>query len=116
MKKSPGWTYILLEGYCFFHLYSNKKKTKVYLLPDKDIFKEPKEEKIIKNEMYLPKNKLKRPKGCPGHPCYWCLERHCRFFSCAQGEFHQMTNKMLKFYRERDRKWEQTLEKKKSRN
>lgn len=112
MKTDPGWTYILLEGYCFFNLYSSKKKTSFYTFPDNDFSKKPVKGKPVKNQFYLPKSKLKPPKGCPGHPRFECLNLDCRFFNYCEGDFHKMPHKMFTWYRERDRRYEQSRKKK----
>lgn len=104
MKKNPGWAYILLEGYCLFDIYSSKKKTTVYTFPGNDFNKEPSEERLVKNDFYVPKSKLRKPRGCPGHPCSDCLGLHCRFFSYCDGRFSQMPYKTFKMYRARDAK------------
>jgi len=99
----PGWTYVLLEGYCFFKSYSNRKRTKVYSYEGNDFMRGKRTESIVKNDFYLPKHLLKRPKGCPHFPGSHCLEMKCRFFAWCDGYFSDMTGKMLKNYRRRDK-------------
>lgn len=106
MKKSPGWSYILLEGYCCFDMFSSKKKTSFYTFPDNDFSKDPIKGKPVKNDFYLPKSKLKRPKGCPEHPCFECITLDCEFFSYCEGDFHKMTYEMFKNYWKRDKRRE----------
>ena len=103
-KEPPGWTYVLLEGFCFFDLYSSKKKVKVYSYENNDLFNGKRIERIVKNDHYFPKNLLKRPKGCPRFPGSHCLANDCRFFAWSDGYFSDMTHEMLKNYRRRDKK------------
>ena len=104
VKESPGWTYILLEGYCNFHLYSSKKKVKVYSYENNDIWNGKKIEEIVDNNHYLTKHLHKRPKQCPRFPGSYCLKLDCKFFAWCDGYFHDMTHEMIKNYRRRDKK------------
>ena len=104
VKESPGWTYVLLEGYCHFHLYSSKKKVKVYSYENNN-FRNGKEiEKIVDNNNYLPKHHLKRPKECPRFPGSHCLKLDCKFFAWCDGYFNDITHEMIRNYRRRDKK------------
>ncbi len=97
MKESTIiWSYILLEGYCTFGIYSDKKKVKCVDENGKSVME--------KNNNYLPKSKLKRPKGCPFTPSHFCLRSKCRFFEYAKGNFNEMSYERFRQYRDHAKK------------